>query len=181
MALDPVPPVAPAGVWSDAELRTHEAALRAAARYICRDDGEREDLIQDTFERGLRFLSAGNPRPTNMRVWLVSILRNAFIDRRRRARGAVVFEELDDRTDRAPPIEAEPPPVWAEVSIDEVRAALGRLEPGLRKAFELHYLDRLRYREISDQLGIPANTVATRLFRARKALREVLLRERGAK
>jgi RNA polymerase sigma factor (sigma-70 family) len=174
MALEVAPPGA--AVWSDTELRTHEAALRAAARYICRDEGEREDLIQDAFERGLRFLSAGNPRPTNMRVWLVSILRNAFIDRRRRA--AVVFEELD--ADRAAPAAEPEPPPWADVSIDEVRAALAELDPGLRAAFELHYLERFRYREIAERLGIPANTVATRLFRARKALRDVLLRGRSA-
>jgi RNA polymerase sigma-70 factor (ECF subfamily) len=155
-----------------AELLAHEAELRSAARHICRDAAEREDLIQDTFERALRFLAA-NPRPNNMCPWLISILRNAFIDRRRRA--AVAKTVLDnDVAERTP--DPAPDPPWSTISLDEVRAALAELDEPQRVVFELHYLRGVRYREIVDRLGIPANTVATRLFRARKALREILQR-----
>lgn len=156
----------------------HEAELRSASRYICRDDGEREDLIQDTFERALRHLGAGSPKPVNMRAWLVSILRNAFIDRKRRA--AVAKTVFDDSSAAVPAPDPEPQPLWSSVSLDDVRAALGELEEAQRRVFELHYLSRMRYDQIASQLGIPSNTVATRLFRARKALREILLRGLGA-
>jgi RNA polymerase sigma factor (sigma-70 family) len=155
----------------------HEAELRTASRYICRDDSEREDLIQDTFERALRHLGAGNPNPGNMRAWLVSILRNAFIDRKRRAAVAVMVHN-DEPVAAAP--EPEPEPVWSAVSIEDVRAALAELDEPQRRVFELHYLERMRYDQIASQLGVPANTVATRLYRARKALREILLRGLGA-
>ena len=151
-------------------LAEHVEALRHAARFICREDGEREDLIQDTFERALRFL-AGNPPPTNPRAWLISILRNAFIDRRRRAKLDIV--ELDD----APAVEPEPAAPWAAVSVEDVQAALAGLDVELRRLFELHYIEKLRYGEIAVRLGIPANTVASRLYRARRALRSALLQE----
>jgi RNA polymerase sigma-70 factor (ECF subfamily) len=160
-------------LWA-AELAMHEAELRSASRYICRQDSEREDLIQDTFERALRHLAAGNPKPSNMRAWLVSILRNAFIDRKRRA--AVAHTVFEDSPAAAPAPEAEPEPLWSSVSLDDVRTALAELDEQQRRVFELHYLSRMRYQEIASQLGIPANTVATRLYRARKALREILLR-----
>jgi RNA polymerase sigma-70 factor (ECF subfamily) len=157
------------------DLAAHEEAVRSAARFICRDDQEREDLVQDTFERALRFLAAassqGRPRPTHLRAWLVSILRNAFVDRKRRAKLELV--ELAD----PPAIEPEPAPAWAALSLDEVRAALAGLDPDLRTVFELHYIDRLRYSDIAERLGIPANTIATRLFRARRRLRERLTGE----
>jgi RNA polymerase sigma-70 factor (ECF subfamily) len=160
-----------------AELLAHEAELRSAARHICRDAAEREDLIQDTFERALRFLAGGNPRPNNMCAWLISILRNAFIDRRRRA--AVARTVLDnDVAERTP--DPAPDPPWSTISLDEVRAALAELDEPQRVVFELHYLRGARYREIVDRLGIPPNTVATRLFRARKALREILQRRLAA-
>lgn len=163
------------GLWAT-ELALHEGELRAASRYICRDDSEREDLIQDTFERALRHLGAGKPAPANMRAWLISILRNAFIDRRRRAATAkTVYEEPEHAA--AP--EPEPEPVWGAVSLDDVRVAMGELEEQQRRVFELHYLQRMRYEQIAKELGIPSNTVATRLFRARKALREILLRALG--
>lgn len=154
----------------------HEAELRTASRYICRDDSEREDLIQDTFERALRHLGAGNPKPGNMRAWLVSILRNAFIDRKRRAAVAVMVHD-DELVAVAPA--PEPEPVWSGVSLEDVRAALAELDESQRRVFELHHLERMRYDQIASQLGVPANTVATRLFRARKALREILLRGLG--
>jgi RNA polymerase sigma-70 factor, ECF subfamily len=160
-------------LWS-AELALHEAELRSASRYICRDDGEREDLIQDTFERALRHLGAGNPKPINLRAWLVSILRNAFIDRKRRA--AIARMVFDDSPAAVPAPEPEPQPLWSSVSLDDVRAALGEIEEAQRRVFELHYLSRMRYDQIASELGIPSNTVGTRLFRARKALREILLR-----
>src|SRR5262245_22884886 len=124
-----------AALW--AELAVHAPELRGIARHICRDDAEREDLIQDTFERALRFLAAGNPRPANPCGWLISILRNAFIDRMRRA--AISRVVLDgDAAERA----AEPPPEapWSAITVDEIRAALVEIEPAQRQVFELHYL-----------------------------------------
>lgn len=158
-------------VWTDADLAQHLPALRAAAAHLCRRAWETDDLVQDACERALRHLSAGNPAPTHMRAWLVSILRNAFVDRiRKRANQA---EPIEDPP--APEVEAEP--AWAQVSTDEVRAALAKLDTELRRVFELHYLDGLPYREVAARLKIPDNTVASRLYRARKVLRDLLSRE----
>jgi len=79
-------------------------------------------------------------------------------------------EPVDDHA--AP--EPEPEPIWSRLSQDDVRAALARLDPDVRRVFELHYLDGLRYRVIAEKLGIPENTVASKLFRARKLMRSQL-------
>lgn len=155
-------------VWSDADLAQHLPALRAAAAHLCRRAWETDDLVQDAFERALRYLSAGNPPPTHMRAWLVSIMRNAFVDRIRKR--AAAAEPIED----PPAPEAEPEPTWAQVSTDEVRAALGKLDGELRRVFELHYLDGLPYREVAARLTLPENTVASRLYRARKLLKDLL-------
>jgi RNA polymerase sigma factor (sigma-70 family) len=153
-----------------ATLACHDAAVRSAARAICRNPGEVDDLVQDTFERALRFLSAGHAAPHSPRAWLISILRHVFIDRMRtRAARPTV-----DTVDELPAPEPLPEPIWASVTPAEVRAALADLEPGLRRAFELHYLQGLRYKDIAAELQIPDNTVASRLHRARKALKEAL-------
>ena len=83
------------------------------------------------------------------------------------------------RSDPAQPAADEAPP-WADVTIDEIRAALARIDEHLRLAFELHYLQGLRYREVAQRLGIADNTVASRLFRARQAMRDELARGREA-
>ena len=68
-----------------------------------------DDLVQDTFERALKHLEAGRPAPTQMRPWLTSILRNAFIDRIRR-KAVTLFESMEDAAQ--PETEAAPP--WGE-------------------------------------------------------------------
>lgn len=154
------------------ELEGYAPELRSVARHICREDVEREDLIQDTFVRALRYLSH-HPRPANMGPWLVSILRNAFIDMKRRP-----ARECEQLVDEPPTSEQEPEPPWSDVSIEDVRKALGELKPSLRELFERHYIAGRRYKDIAAELGISPNTVATQLLRARKRLREVLLRDR---
>jgi RNA polymerase sigma-70 factor (ECF subfamily) len=161
------------------ELFEHEAVLRATAAHLCRKAWETDDLVQDTFERALRFLQSGHLRPAHLRAWLVSILRNAFIDRIRRK--AVTFEPLADGSDAKTPVapDADPEPAWAGLSLAEVQAALAELDEDQRRAFELHYLEGLSYRDVATRMAIPQNTVASRLFRARKALRRVLDRKMG--
>jgi RNA polymerase sigma-70 factor (ECF subfamily) len=148
----------------------HETALRAAAAGLCRGrPAELDDLIQDTFERALRHFRANRTPPDNMRAWLVSIMRHVFVDRLRASR---VHVPCDD--DLAQPV-PEPQPIWADVSVEDVRRALRDVDAPLREAFELHYLQGRPYVEVAATLSIPVNTVANRLYRARKALREALM------
>jgi RNA polymerase sigma-70 factor, ECF subfamily len=104
-----------------------------------------------------------------MRAWLVTILRNAFIDRVRAEHATT--SAIDD----CPAIEPDPEPPWADVTLADVQSALAAIDVDLREVFELHYLKGMRYRDIAAQLAMPENTVASRLFRARRALRDQLL------
>jgi RNA polymerase sigma-70 factor, ECF subfamily len=150
-------------------LAQHRPALRAVAAMLCRNAAECDDMVQDTFERALRHLSGGHEPVRNMRAWLVAILRNGFVDRKRIKHATTA--DLDDC--EAP--EPDPQPAWADVNLADVRAACEEIDPDLRTVFELHYLDGLPYREIALRMDVPVNTVASRLFRARKALRDRLL------
>jgi RNA polymerase sigma-70 factor, ECF subfamily len=150
-------------------LAQHLPVLRAVAESLCRDADTCKDLVQDTFERALRHISGVHEPVRNTRAWMVTILRNAFYDRLRCERAT------SSRVDDCEAPEPEPPPAWADVTLADVRAACAAIDPDLRIVFELHYLDGLRYRDIATRLHIPENTVASRLFRARKALRDQLL------
>jgi RNA polymerase sigma-70 factor, ECF subfamily len=153
----------------EGELSLHAGALRAAAGALCRNGSECEDLIQDTFERALRHMVERDTPVRNMRAWLVTILRNVFIDRMRAERATTWA--IDD----CPAAEPDPEPPWADVTLADVQIALATIEVELREVFELHYLKGMRYRDIAARLAVPENTVASRLFRARRALRDQLL------
>jgi RNA polymerase sigma-70 factor (ECF subfamily) len=135
------------------------------------------DLVQDTFERALRAYPRLAP-DANVRGWLIAILHNLFIDHCRRVRRAPKTAELVPEVAAAPP-DPPPAPAWTMVSPEQVRAALDRLGPPFREAYELHAVEGRSYQEISERLGIPKNTVGTRLIRARKKLKALLLGELG--
>lgn len=157
-------------------LRTHEAALRGLAQRLCRSPADAGDLVQDTYERALRRRAQYQPG-TNLQAWLCTLLHHLFIDRcRARSRGPV-HAPLDDVVLPAPEPAAEP--AWAALTREDVVAALGRLEPEFRRVYELHTLEGVPYQEISARLGIPKATVGTRLARARRKLRDLLMPRRA--
>ncbi|HEY0484317.1 MAG TPA: sigma-70 family RNA polymerase sigma factor [Kofleriaceae bacterium] len=161
-------------VLSDA-VREHEALLTAIARRLCGNDADAADLVHDTYERALRAWDRYADRG-NLRSWLVAILNNLFIDRCRKHRRTPRTEALDGLEVAAP--EPSPGPAWSHVTDQQVDAALATLGPEFRKVYELHIRGR-SYDEIAAELKIAKPTVGTRLIRARKKLKEALLRDLG--
>lgn len=159
----------------DTLVREHGPALLSIAYRLCGNRSDALDLVQDTFERGLRSFSRFEPG-TNSRAWLATILGNLFIDRCRarvrqeRVGGAAV--PIDEELVAEPP--AEEAPAWGAITVDQVREALASLGEGFRVVYELHSLEGYSYNEIAERLGIPRATVGTRLNRARRRLRELL-------
>jgi RNA polymerase sigma-70 factor (ECF subfamily) len=153
-----------------AAAREHAELLLALARKLCRDDAEARDLVQDTYERALRAWPS-LPPASNVRAWMVTILHNLFIDRCRRAKTRGRVEPLDE-VQVAAEAPAAPTP-WQDISPEQLAAAIAQLPEEFRRVYALHSQGR-SYDELAAELGIPKNTVGTRLLRARKKLRELL-------
>jgi RNA polymerase sigma-70 factor (ECF subfamily) len=134
------------------------------------------DLVQETCRRALdaqvQFTTGGDMKP-----WLSSILRNIHLDECRRVR-RLVGVGSGDELGATPPCEDKP--LWTWVSEEQLDRALDSLSPIYRYVYTLHTIERERYAEIARRLGISANTVGTRLNRARSRLRAFLLRELAA-
>jgi RNA polymerase sigma factor (sigma-70 family) len=62
----------------------------------------------------------------------------------------------------------------AELDATQVRQAMTALPEQFRTALMLHHFGGMEYHEIAELLGVPANTVATRICRAKRRLRELL-------
>jgi RNA polymerase sigma-70 factor (ECF subfamily) len=161
----------------DPKLREAVVALRPVllvlARRMCASEADAADVVQDTIESALM---AGDRLQAveNLQAWLVTILHRRMIDLfRRRER-----EQLGDPPEE-PAVTQELPlvdaPRWASIDVEQLRAAVDRLDPEFRRAFVLHAFERRSYKEIAIALGIPSNTVGTRLLRARRKLRAMLL------
>ena len=61
------------------------------------------------------------------------------------------------------------------MTAEQLHAAIQQLEPEFKAVYVKHALEERSYQEIATDLGIPVNTVGTRLARARKKLRAALL------
>jgi RNA polymerase sigma-70 factor (ECF subfamily) len=155
-------------------VHEHEALLTGIARRLCGNDADAADLVHDTYERALRNWERYAERG-NLRSWLVAILHNLFIDRCRKHRRAPQTCALDPELVAPEPSAA---PVWSGVTEQQIDAALATLGREFRRVYELHVRGR-SYDEIAAELGIAKATVGTRLIRARKKLKEALLRDLG--
>ena len=162
-------------------LSEHLDALYRTALRLCRGHvADAEDLLQDASLRA--FDGFGTLRaPSSARGWLFSILIRTNLNRlRARARHPEdVAADMDDaaferalaawQPVRSPEDDAESSHVRAAGG-----GALDALADELRPVIVLVDVEGFRQREVADMLGIPEGTVASRLFRARCAVRAAL-------
>jgi RNA polymerase sigma-70 factor (ECF subfamily) len=151
------------------ELLPHTPFLRRLARRFNARDAE--DLVQETFLRALGAHARYRPG-SNGRAWLGRILCNlAVSDLRRRRRDARLAERLRG-------LDAEVAAAAPLLRADRLRAALAQLSDGDREILELAEVEQRSYLEIARALSCPLGTVMSRLFRARRRLRQAVAPER---
>jgi RNA polymerase sigma-70 factor (ECF subfamily) len=151
----------------------HADGLYNFARWLSRDPQEAEDLVQETYARALgaaQQFEAGS----NLRAWLFRILRNAFLDRRRRSQrggnpGSLDEIGTDGEVAETPTSELDLDQVRALVA-DDVAAAVGALPEAFRTVILLD-LEGMTEAEAASVLGCATGTVKSRLSRARGLLR----------
>jgi RNA polymerase sigma-70 factor (ECF subfamily) len=145
------------------------------AEVLTGSHADARDLVQDAMARGLsrreRFHQGGS-----VKGWLATILRRIFIDKCRQSRVAAHAARRADLESATADDEPAPRPApWEAFTIEDVRRALMFVSPSLRTAYAMFALERLSHAEIGRRLSLPAGTVATRVFRARQRLRDLLV------
>ena len=141
--------------------------LRRYARALTGDDGEADDLIQDTLERGLARLDQWRDGE-NPRKWLFSILHNLHVDGLRRKSRRPPHVGLDNVG-----VEQSAPAADGASGRDLDRA-LQLLSGEQRRVVLLVGLEGLSYAETAEVLEIPVGTVMSRLARGRDRLRSLM-------
>lgn len=185
------PAVDPAGRPDDgddadliARARAGEAAafgllydryVEAVYRYIfyrVRDTAEAEDVTSDVFMRALRAMPRYEPRQAFL-AWLYRIARNAVIDRARRQRTQVSFEDALAHPDADRVVEPDAA-LFAGADAAALRAAIRQLTPLQQEVIVLRYVEGLDTRSIGRITGKREGTVRGIEFRALGALRQLL-------
>ena len=145
----------------------HRGALVAYLRLFTTDQGQIEELVQDTMVAA--WTGAGRfAGHSTVRSWLFGIARRRAADTLRRKRPVVADAELDALPDPAPGPEA-----WAVAQASQAHlvATIQRLSPIHQEILVLIFVHQHSYLEVAEILDIPLGTVKSRLGNARKALR----------
>ena len=130
------------------------------------DPTHAEELTQETFLALVRSAARYQPRAL-FRTYLYAIALKILRAHRRKAAFRATFFGLSNSHHDPAQVDSTESAVW-------VRRAVGKLEPLDREIVMLREFEQLSYAEIADLLSIPVNTVRSRLFRARMALRDLL-------
>jgi RNA polymerase sigma-70 factor (ECF subfamily) len=158
-------------------MRRNNRRIYRAARSIVRDDREAEDVMQDAYVRAFEHL-ADFDRRARFATWLTRIAINEALARIRRGRRHESLDSLSE--EQAMPRTTQPTPEQS-ASDGEMRGVLERaidaLPDDFRTVFLLRAVEEMSGVETAACLGIPEDTVRTRLHRARNRLQELLLAE----
>ncbi len=140
--------------------------LWAYVRRVAGDEDGAREVVQDVWIKVLR----GIPKlrdGSKLRAWLFGIARRTVMDRLREQYASPIEAEID--------IGDVPADTWSsheQRELEQLEGALARLPAIERDVLTLFYLEDLSLSDIAETLGVPAGTVKSRLFRARRMLRQ---------
>ena len=156
----------------------YSTALYRVAFSVTRNAAEAEDAVQETFLRVLRHESR-LAEIRDCRVWLVRIVWNIVLDKKRRAKTRPEGEDIADHSRALP--SGDRAAVDTVISSQEharILALIDRLPAREREAMLLSAVEELTTAEIAATLGTTESSIRSRIFRARKEL-AVLLEKEG--
>ena len=149
----------------------YQGRALAHARTLTGNDADAADAAQNAFLDAFRHLARFD-ETREFYPWLYVLLRNRCIKAWARSTSREASSEVIDRS--------RPASGPAE-DLYDLRAALGRLAPGDRELIVLKHLDGWTYDELAERLEIPRGTVMSRLFQARRRLKDLLVQSERAR
>lgn len=148
-------------------------SLRHYAYQLTRNVEDTNDLVQDTMLKALTYQDKFTDG-TNLKGWLYTIMKNTFINNYRRM---VKRNTFIDQTDNDYYLDSVSHSVKNDAEkkfmMKDIDEAIAHLPESLKKPFTMNSKG-FKYHEIADILQIPIGTVKTRIFVARRQLREDL-------
>lgn len=145
--------------------------LRSFAFSLTKNEEAAHDLFQETAFRAFSNKEKFKPG-TNFRAWLMTIMKNIFINNYRRKKR---FNTISDQTNNLYYINSGEDDIFnkgeVDIFMEELLEIINALPETLKEPFQLYY-EGFKYHEIAEQLDLPLGTVKSRIYFARKELKE---------
>ncbi|AXI01049.1 RNA polymerase sigma factor [Sporosarcina sp. PTS2304] len=150
---------------------------------LTRNKEEAEDLMQDVWVKVVRY-SGEMSEVNRMKAWLTTICMNTFRDRyRKNVRHSQYVMNQPDTLD-VPILDLVPSNAKTPMELIEqsdiqslVQEKIGELDGIYRKTIEYFYVNQYSLVEIASLMSVSIGTVKSRLFRAKKYLKELLVQD----
>lgn len=152
----------------------HLKAAYNLARYLCGNDDDASDIVQNASLRAFRFYEGFHGE--NPRAWFLTIIRNTFYTDFRQKKSKGVEFAFDESVHNIENSNDDPETIFIKnEKIKLVREMVEKLPIEFREVVVLKELEGFSYKEIAGIAGIPIGTVMSRLARGRKTLRMLCL------
>lgn len=149
------------------------AILNSFAYNLTKNTEDAKDLFQETAYRALTNRDKFRPG-TNFKAWLFTIMKNIFINNYRKKTKA---NTIMDSTDNLYYINSGSAMISnkaeSNIMMKELTGMIEGLDDSIKIPFLMHY-HGYKYQEIAGHLGLPLGTVKSRIFFARKELKDVI-------
>ena len=139
-------------------------SLRAFGVSLCGDKERADDLVQETLFKAWNHLDSFK-EGTNLKAWLITILRNTYFSERRKRR-----REVEDADGSYAARLATHPAQPGHMEMQDFRAALTQLPDDQREALILVGAAGFSYEEAAEISGCAVGTIQSRVNRARNPL-----------
>jgi len=149
--------------------------LQSFALGLTKNMDDARDLFQETVFKALKNKDKFN-LGTNFKAWIMTLMRNTFINEYRRKKrhnvtsapsDSFYFEASKDNTSIRNL-------GTSNLEMEELNKMMNAIDTKLSTPFKM-YFSGLSYQEISDQLDVPLGTIKSRIFFARKELQSLAL------
>ncbi len=158
----------------------HMTALYHHALHMTMNSDDAKDLLQETYLKAYRFWHKFE-KGTNIKGWLVQIMKNSYINHYRKRVKEPKSVEFDEGLYYHNPAKGAPPEhhdlgmeAPHEVFEDEIARSLESLPSDFRTVVMMSDMEDFTYDEIASATAVPIGTVRSRLHRGRRLLRERL-------
>jgi len=155
-------------------VREHETAIFTYVLRMVSSREDAEDITQEALLQAYRTWNQVDPEMAGGYVkWCYRIAHNLAIDSLRKKKPRAADDEEMERT--ADHRAMRPEDVYEHrVQANEISECIQALDEKYREVLILRYQEELSYEKIAEILELPVSTIETRIFRAKKMLREKL-------
>lgn len=162
----------------NSKMDTLTTLLHSFAYNLTKNVEDAKDLYQETAFRALSNRDKFQPG-TNFKAWIFTIMKNIFINNyRKKVKANTILDTTDNQYYLNSGTHATGNAAEGSMMLKELNFMVDNLDDSIRIPFLMHF-EGFKYQEIADELQLPLGTVKSRIFFARKELKEKIMGHYG--